>query len=227
MSKKTEIQIIAHIKSDFPDKFGIPRQSGLVNELRSYIIFEPEFRNPDCLRELEGYSHIWLLWQFSANLEAGWSPTVRPPKLGGNKRVGVFASRSPFRPNPIGLSAVKLESIELDTPQGPVLCISGADIMDETPIFDIKPYVPYADCHPEARGGYAVESVSLQVNIPEEELIKLPQELHQGLYSLLAQDPRPGYQHSADRIYGLGFAGFDIRFSVENDTLTVKEIIKK
>jgi len=227
MSKKQELQIIARVKSDFPDKFGIPRQSGLVNELQSYIVFEPEFRNPDCLRELDEYSHIWLLWQFSANLEAGWSPTVRPPKLGGNKRVGVFASRSPFRPNSIGLSAVRLEGIELGTKHGPILRISGADIMDGTPVFDIKPYVPYADCIPGASGGYAVEKASLQVNIPDAELAKLPENLQSGLKALLAQDPRPGYQHDAERLYGLEFADFDIRFMVADGMLTVKNIIKK
>ena len=228
MDKALPMKIIAHIKTDFPTKFGLPRQSGLVSSLRGRIVFEPEYRNPDALRGLEGYSHIWLLWIFSEAVRENWSPTVRPPRLGGNKRVGVFASRSPFRPNPIGLSAVKIEGIELTSSEGPVIIVSGADLMDGTPILDIKPYLPFADSRPEAVGGFsdAVKDYTLEVAMPEEYPADFPQELIEGLREVLAQDPRPSYQEEPDRIYGFNFAGFEVKFSVSENKLTVKDIVK-
>jgi len=217
---------IAHIRSDFPTKFGIPRQSGLVAELRSTVVFEPAYRNADALRGMEDFSHLWLIWQFSGCVGKEWSPTVRPPRLGGNKRMGVFATRSPFRPNPIGLSCVKLEGIELDSDQGPLIHISGADLMDGTPIYDIKPYIPYADCHIDAAGGFTtqVARVLLDVEFPEELLSILPETSRKAAIGVLANDPRPSYQHDPDRIYGLPFAGFDIRFSVQETTLRVHAV---
>lgn len=214
---------IAHIRSDFPTKFGIPRQSGLVHELRAKVVFEPEYRNADALRGLEEFSHLWLIWQFSGCVGKGWSPTVRPPRLGGNKRMGVFATRSPFRPNPIGLSCVRLAGIEQDREFGPVLVISGADLMDGTPIYDIKPYIPYADCHTDATGGFTtqVARVLLEVDFPHELLSRLPEASREAAVGVLSNDPRPSYQHDAERIYGLPFAGFDIRFRVEDTTLHV------
>lgn len=228
MDKALPMKIIAHIKTDFPTKFGLPRQSGLVSSLRGRIVFEPEYRNPDALRGLEGYSHIWLLWVFSEAVRENWSPTVRPPRLGGNRRVGVFASRSPFRPNPIGLSAVKIEGIELTSSEGPVIIVSGADLMDGTPILDIKPYLPFADSRPEAVGGFsdAVKDYTLEVSMPEEYPADFPQELTEGLREVLAQDPRPSYQEDPDRIYGFNFAGFEVKFSVSENKLTVKDIVK-
>ena len=224
-----EMQIIARINSDFPTKFGIPRQSGLVKELQATIIMEPEFRNPDMLRGLDGFSHLWLIWQFSANANKAWSPTVRPPRLGGNTRLGVFATRSTFRPNFIGLSSVKLESIEHTKEYGPVIHISGADLMDGTPIFDIKPYIPYGDCHPDAVGGFTdtADSYLLEVNFPQDLLNRLPSNKRDAAIGVLSHDPRPSYQKDPDRIYGVSFAGFDIRFRVKDSLLTVMEVNKK
>ena len=224
----TEINIIAHIHTDFSSKFGIPRQSGLVDELEATIVFEPEYRNPDALRGIEEYSHLWLLWQFSECMGKEWTPTVRPPRLGGNKRMGVFATRSPFRPNPIGLSCVKLLGVEKAEKDGCVLRVSGADLLDGTPIYDIKPYLPYVDSHPEASNGFALNEKEgkLTVNFSKDLLNAIPPEKQAALTAVLAQDPRPGYQDIPDRIYGIEFAGFDVRFKVENNILTVIEINK-
>ena len=218
-----ELQIIARIRTDFPTKFGIPRQSGLVEQLEATIVFEPAYRNPDALRGLEGFSHLWLLWGFSQNDRAGWSPMVRPPRLGGNKRMGVFATRSPFRPNPIGLSCVRLLAVE----PGPVLRVSGADLMDGTPIYDIKPYLPHVDSHPEALGGFAdaVRGDRLSVVFPDELLRLIPADKREALLGVLRGDPRPSYQNDPDRAYGFGFAGLDVRFHVKENTLTVFEIV--
>ena len=222
------IQPIARMKSDFPTKFGIPRQSGLVEELRSTIVFEPEFRNPDTLRGIEGLSHLWLIWQFSEAVRNSWSPTVRPPRLGGNTRMGVFATRSPFRPNSLGLSCVKLLSVEQTANNGTVLHVAGADLMDGTPIFDIKPYIPYSDCHPAASGGFAETAGDflLDVVFPEELLDILPENKREAVQAVLSHDPRPSYQRKPGRVYGLNFAGFDIRFMVENETLIVQAVEK-
>lgn len=224
---KIEMQVIARIKSDFPTKFGIPRQSGLVEELHATIIMEPEFRNPDMLRGLEGFSHLWLIWQFSANADKAWSPTVRPPRLGGNTRLGVFATRSTFRPNFIGLSSVRLEGLEQTKDFGTVIHVFGADLMDGTPIFDIKPYIPYGDCHPDATGGFTdtADSYLLGVDFPKELLCKLPEDKQIAAIGVLSHDPRPSYQKDSERIYGISFAGFDIRFKVKEDQLTVIEVI--
>ena len=221
-----ELQVIARMHSDFATKFGIPRQSGLVEELRSTIVFEPEFRNADALRGIEDYSHLWIIWQFSEAVRQEWSPTVRPPRLGGNTRMGVFATRSPFRPNSLGLSSVKLLGIEQTEKQGTVLHVGGADLMDGTPIFDIKPYIPYADCHPEASGGFTdtAGEFLLKVDFPAGLLEVLPPEKREAAIGVLSHDPRPSYQRKADRVYGLTFAGFDIRFTVEDDVLTVREV---
>jgi len=220
------MKIIAHIKSEFPTKFGIPRQSGLVEGLRATVVFEPEYRNPDAFRGLEDFSHVWLIWEFSKAVREDWSPTVRPPRLGGNKRLGVFATRSPFRPNPIGLSCVRLEGVELDNELGPVLHVSGADLMDGTPIFDVKPYIPYADCQSQATGGFTqqVERRLLQVSFPEPLLRQVPEERRDGLIGVLANDPRPSYQNDPERVYGMAFAGLEVRFRVEEDTLNVVEV---
>ena len=220
------IRPIARMKSDFPTKFGIPRQSGLASSLRSTIVFEPEYRVADALRGLEGYSHLWIIWQFSQAVRADWSPTVRPPRLGGNVRMGVFATRSPFRPNHLGLSCVKIEAIETDSPMGPVIHVSGADLMDGTPIVDIKPYIPYADSFPEARGGFtdSAGDFLLDVVFPEELLKKFPADKLDAAKEVLSHDSRPSYQRDPDRIYGLPFAGFDIRFQVRENTLTVVEV---
>lgn len=219
-------QVVARIKSDFPTKFGIPRQSGLVDSLEATIVFEPEFRNKDMLRGLEGFSHLWLIWNFSEFPADSWSPTVRPPRLGGNTRMGVFATRSPNRPNPIGLSCVTLLGIEETAKYGMVLRVGGADLMDGTPILDIKPYIPYADAYPEASGGFtdSAKDFLLQVDFPAELLSALPFDKQQAAVDLLSHDPRPSYQNDPDRIYGLSFAGFNIRFSVSNGVLTVKEV---
>ena len=222
------IQTIARMRSDFPTKFGIPRQSGLVEELESTIVFEPEFRNPDALRGIEGYSHLWLIWQFSEAVRSDWSPTVRPPRLGGNTRLGVFATRSPFRPNSLGLSSVRLLGVEQTERDGTVLHVGGADLMDGTPIFDIKPYIPYGDCHPEATGGFTdtAGDFLLRVEFPPALLNLLPDGKREAAMAVLSHDPRPSYQRKPDRVYGLTFAGFDIRFTVRGDTLTVQEVTK-
>ena len=220
------IQVIARMKSDFPTKFGIPRQSGLVEDLRSTIIFEPEFRNPDALRGIEGYSHLWLIWQFSEAVRGQWSPTVRPPRLGGNTRMGVFATRSPFRPNSLGLSSVRLLGVEKTEEFGTVLHVGGADLMDGTPIFDIKPYIPYGDCHTDATGGFTdtAGDFLLQVDFPAELLGKLPEGKRDAAMGVLSHDPRPSYPRKPGRVYGLTFAGFDIRFTVDADVLTVQSV---
>ncbi|WP_449072961.1 tRNA (N6-threonylcarbamoyladenosine(37)-N6)-methyltransferase TrmO [Ruminococcus sp.] len=217
------MKIIAHIENDFPTKFGIPRQSGLVNSLRSRIVFAPEYRNPDAFRGLEDFSHVWLIWEFSQAVRQKWSPTVRPPRLGGNTRMGVFATRSPFRPNPVGLSAVQLEEVVLHGADAPYLVVSGADLMNGTPIYDIKPYLPHIDSHPDARGGFAVPAAEhrLEVVFPEQWLEKVPEQLRDGLTEVLAQDPRPSYQHDPERIYGFGFARLEVKFTVDGDVLTV------
>ena len=219
------MHIIARIRTDFPTKFGVPRQSGVVPGLTGRVVFEPPYRNSDAVRGLEGFSHIWLIWQFSEALRPGWSATVRPPRLGGNRRVGVFATRSPFRPNPIGLSSVRLERIELDPALGPVLHVSGIDMVDATPIYDIKPYLPTADSHPDACAGFAeAPHEPLAVDCPEPLLSLIPEQHRTALLAMLAQDPRPSYQQDATRRYGVPFAGCDIRFSVEGGTLTVREV---
>ena len=222
------MNIIARIRTDFPTKFGIPRQSNLVQSLRGRIVFEPEYRNPDALRGIEGYAYLWLIWEFSEAKRETWSPTVRPPRLGGNTRMGVFATRSPFRPNPIGLSSVKLEGVDLDTPEGPVVYVSGVDMLDGTPIYDIKPYVPHVDSHPDAAGGFAAEvkGYALQVEFPPELLEKVPEGSREALLELLAQDPRPSYQNDPERRYGVPFAGQDVRFTVHDGILTVVDVTK-
>ena len=216
------VKVIARIRSDFPEKFGIPRQSGLVPELRAKVVFEPEFCSADALRGIEGFSHLWLIWQFSATVRDTWSPTVRPPRLGGNERVGVFATRSPFRPNAIGLSCVKLEGVRHEDGLGDVLIVSGADLMDGTPIYDVKPYLPYADAHPEALGGFAPSpKETIAVDCPPELLAKLPEGRREALLGVLAQDPRPQYQHDPERVYGMSFGGWDVKFRVRGETLEV------
>ncbi len=220
--------IVARIRTDFPTKFGIPRQSGMVEGLRGRIVFEPEYRNAEALRGLEGFSHLWLIWDFSEAHREGWSPTVRPPRLGGNQRIGVWATRSPFRPNPIGLSSVRIAAIHLSTPEGPVIEVEGADLMDGTPILDIKPYLPYTDAHPDAKGGFAQaqheEREILTVDIPQEMADRLPKEKMEALRQVLAADPRPRYQDDPNRIYGFIFAGREVPFRVENGKLTVADI---
>ena len=222
------MQIIAKMKSDFPTKFGIPRQSGLADAVHSTIIFEPAFRDTAALRGLEQFSHLWLIWQFSAAIRSEWSPTVRPPRLGGNTRLGVFATRSPFRPNHLGLSCVRLLGVEQTKAFGTVLHVAGADLMDGTPIFDIKPYIPYADCHPEATGGFTdtANSFLLQVDFPMELLKKLPENKRAAALQVLSHDPRPSYHADPDRIYGLRFSDFDIRFTVREQTLTVLDVVQ-
>lgn len=217
---------IAHIHTDFPAKFGIPRQSGLVSSLSGVIVFTPEFRNPEALRGLEAYSHLWLIWQFSQAVRSGFSPTVRPPRLGGNRRMGVFATRSPFRPNPIGLSSVALKKIELQSPNGPLVYVLGADLMDNTPIYDIKPYLPFTDSHPNARAGFAekTQAHALSVVFPEELLLKVPETKRCALTEILRQDPRPSYQTDPHRVYGFCFAGLEIKFTVCGDVLTVRDV---
>ena len=221
------MKIIAKIETDFPEKFGIPRQSGLVEELKGTIVFEPEYRKAEALKGLEGYNYLWLLWQFEGVERDSWSVTVRPPRLGGNKHMGVFATRSPFRPNPIGLSSVKLERIELETERGPVLHVSGIDLRHNTPIYDIKPYLPYVDCHTDATGGFAheVKDYELQVEFPAELLAKIPVEKQAAIVAVLKQDPRPSYHNDPTRKYGVNFAGFDVRFVVEEKKLTVVEVV--
>ena len=224
----TNITPIARMKSDFSTKFGIPRQSGLVQELRSTIVFEPEFRNADALRGIDGFSHLWIIWQFSEAVRTEWSPTVRPPRLGGNTRMGVFATRSPFRPNNLGLSCVKLLGIEETAEHGTVLHVGGADLMDGTPIFDIKPYIPYADCQIDAIGGFTdtAGDFLLEVDFPATLLSLLPESKREAAVQVLSHDPRPSYQRKLGRVYGLTFAGFDIRFTVEETRLTVVTVEK-
>ena len=222
MSDTFEIRPIARMRSDFPEKFGIPRQAGIVEALEGLVVFEPEYRGPEALRGIEGFSHLWLIWQFSENLRAGFSPTVRPPRLGGNARMGVFATRSPFRPNALGLSCVELKAVETRPGLGTVLVVRGADLMDGTPIFDVKPYVPYADCRPDALSGFAPDAgETLGVEIPDALLSSLPPEKRGALIGVLANDPRPRYQKDPDRVYALDFAGFAVRFRVEGDVVRV------
>lgn len=220
------MDVIAVMHSDFPTKFGIPRQSGLAEALQSTIVFEPAYRNPEALRGIEGFSHLWILWQFSQAVRQDWSPTVRPPRLGGNTRMGVFATRSPFRPNAIGLSCVKLLSVEHTQDMGTVLHIGGADLMDGTPILDIKPYIPYCDAHPEAMGGFTQDAGDylLEVDFPENLKQRLPAEKQEAICQVLSHDPRPSYQKDSDRVYGLSFAGHDIRFTVKDKVLTVVDV---
>lgn len=220
-----KLKVIAHIHTDFPEKFGIPRQSGLVKGLKGRIVFEPEYSTPDAVKGIEEFSHLWLLWEFEGVSKDTFTATVRPPRLGGNETRGVFATRSPFRPNPIGLSSVKLEGVEM-TEKGPVLIVSGVDLRDNTPIFDIKPYLAYADAHPEASDGFAGEHLDeeLKVEFPESLLCKLPESDRETLISVLSQDPRPHYQNDPDRIYGLSYKTFNIHFKVLGNTLTVLDI---
>lgn len=220
------IRAIARMRSDFPTKFGIPRQSGLVDTLRSTILFEPEFRNPDALRGIEEFSHLWLIWQFSEAVRKDWSPTVRPPRLGGNTRMGVFATRSPFRPNNLGLSCVRLLGVEETQEYGTVLHVGGADLMDGTPIFDIKPYIPYSDAHPEASGGFTDRTGDFLLNVifPDEFLEFLPKNKRSAAIGVLSHDPRPSYQSDPERIYGMSFAGCNIRFRVSGTDLTVIDV---
>ena len=225
MNEGFVIRPVARLYGDLPEKFGLPRQAGIVEALESRIVLEPEYRDPAALRGIEGFSHLWLIWQFSAALREGFSPTVRPPRLGGNERVGVFASRSPFRPNSLGLSCVRLLRVERDAALGPVLVVGGADLMDGTPIYDIKPYIPYADAHPEARGGFAqTQPETLTVDCPPELLEKLPEDRRAALLGVLAQDPRPRYQSDPERGYGLDFAGLSVRFTVDGKTLRVVQV---
>ena len=223
------MKTIATIRNDFSSKFGVPRQPGLVPEIISTIVFEPEYRVAEALRGIEGYSHLWVIWRFHQAERESWSPTVRPPRLGGNARVGVFATRSPYRPNPIGLSVVRLLAVERDERLGTVLRVSGADMVDGTPVLDIKPYLPYADCVPEATGGFTQTTEKRQVGVvcPEPWLAMVPEEKRDALLGILRQDPRPAYQNDPARIYGFGFAGLEVRFRVEEGTLTVIEITKE
>ena len=220
------MKIIAKIHNDFKEKFGIPRQSGLSGELKSKIVFEPEYRNPDALRGIDGYSHLWLIWQFSEAIREDWSPTVRPPRLGGNKRVGVFATRAPYRPNPIGLSSVKLEAVEQTSDEGIVLIVSGADLLDGTPIYDIKPYLAYVDSHPDATDGFAekVRDYALNVVFCKELLSRIDISRQKSLIQILGQDPRPSYQTDPEREYGMKFADYEIFFKVDGDILTVTRV---
>ena len=218
-------KIIARIKSDFREKFGIPRQSGIVQNLRSTIRFEPEFRNADALRGLEGFSHLWIMWIFSENIRSTWSPTVRPPRLGGNKRLGVFATRSSFRLNPIALSCVKIEQINLNGAEGPEIIVSGADLMDGTPIVDIKPYLPYTDAHPEAMGGFADAVRQIKLHVKETDVLrKVSKDKRSALIEVLEQDPRPAYQNDPERTYGFTFANYEIKFKVQDNELEVVSV---
>ena len=220
-----ELTPIAHIRSDFSEKFGIPRQSGLVEELSATVVFEPEYRDISALQGLDGFSHLWLIWEFSK--VRGWSPTVRPPRLGGNRRMGGFATRSPFRPNPLGLSCVRLREIRRDRALGPVLIVAGADLLDGTPIYDVKPYLPYADCRPDAVGGFAArpKEADLTVECPPALLDRVPADKRSALLAVLAQDPRPQYQDDPERVYGMAFAGLEVKFQVAGDRLAVTEIL--
>ncbi|MBQ9459753.1 MAG: tRNA (N6-threonylcarbamoyladenosine(37)-N6)-methyltransferase TrmO [Oscillospiraceae bacterium] len=223
------LRVVARIHGEFPAKFGVPRQSGLVPELLSRVVFEPEFRSAEALRGIEGFSHLWLIWQFSQNARKdGWSPTVRPPRLGGNVRMGVFATRSPFRPNPLGLSCVKLERVEWEGGDAPALIVSGADLVDGTPIYDVKPYVPYADAHPDARGGFASSAAeTVDVVFPPELLALVPEERRAALRGVLAQDPRPRYQNDPARVYGMRFGALEVKFRVADGVLTVVGVEKR
>ena len=227
-SHESTIRPIAYIHTDLPTKFGLPRQSGLVPQLRSTIVMEPLYRDPVAFRGIEGFSHLWLIWGFSENKRDSWAATVKPPRLGGNKRMGVFATRSPYRPNALGLSSVKLESIDFDEKLGPVLTVSGADLMDGTPIYDIKPYLPHTDCHPDALGGFADQFVdyALEVVFPEEWLAMIPEDKREALSGILAQDPRPSYIDDPERVYGFNYLDMDVRFRVRDGVLTVCEIEK-
>ena len=220
------MKIIAHIESDFKEKFGIPRQSGLVPQTRARIVFEKEYRVADALRGIEGFSHLWLIWAFSEAERETWSPTVRPPRLGGNTRMGVFATRSPFRPNPIGLSCVTIEQVQMDSPEGPVIIVGGADLMDGTPIYDIKPYLPYVDSHPEARGGFGAAQLghALEVDFPPELLERIEADKREAIIGILKEDPRPSYQNDPQRIYGVSFAGKNVKFTVSDGRLTVADV---
>lgn len=228
MSESIEMKIIGRIHSDLPTKFGIPRQAGLVEDLRSTLVFEPEYRDESAFRGLADFSHIWLIWDFSKAHREEWSPTVRPPRLGGNERMGVFATRSPFRPNPIGLSCVKLIEVKKDPELGPVLVLGGADLMDGTPVFDVKPYIPYADAHPEASEGFTSRNTDyrLNVEIPAEIERKFKKDTLKALYGILAEDPRPHYQEDPERVYGFEFAGFEVKFKVDNKTAFVVSVEK-
>ena len=221
------MKIIARIHCDFKEKFGIPRQSGLVPQTRARIVFEPEYRNADALRGIETYSHLWLIWAFSKAERDTWSPTVRPPRLGGNTRLGVFATRSPFRPNAIGLSSVTLEEVILHSPDGPVLVVGGADLLDGTPIYDIKPYLPYVDCHPDARGGFTEKTAdyALKVIFPDELLARIDEDKREALHGVLAGDPRPSYQNDPGRVYGVRYAHYNVKFTVDEGTLTVTDVL--
>jgi len=220
-----ELDVIARIHSDFPEKFGIPRQSGIVDELRAKIVFEPKYQNPDALRGIEGFSHLWLIWQFSENIRQDWSPTVRPPRLGGNTRMGVFATRSPFRPNNLGLSCVRLVSVEKSEELGTYLVVAGADLMDGTPIFDVKPYLPYSDAHPEALSGFAPHAgKKLKVEFEGECMKKVPEDKLAALTGILAADPRPSYQNDETRVYTMDFADMEVKFRVEGEVLKVRQI---
>lgn len=222
------IDVIARIRSDFPAKFGVPRQSGLVPELTARIVFEPAYRSAEALRGLEGFSHLWLIWQFSGCADKPWSPTVRPPRLGGNARMGVFATRSPFRPNHMGLSCVRLERIDLEAQDAPALIVSGADLMDGTPIYDVKPYIAYADAHPDARCGFAPSPAErVEVNFPPDLLQRVDEDRRAALVGVLAQDPRPRYQDDSERVYGMSFGGWNVRFRVAGSVLTVTDVIKE
>ncbi len=228
MSEVHEMKVVARIRSAFSTKFGIPRQSGLVPELRSTIVFEPEYRDPEALRGLEDFSRLWLIWQFSEAKRDSWSPTVRPPRLGGNARMGVFATRSPFRPNPIGLSCVEIVGITLHSPDGPVIEVAGADLMDGTPIYDIKPYIPYADAYPEALGGFAAAGWErqLELDFPDALLEKVPEGSREALMGVLRNDPRPSYHSDPERVYGMDFDGLNVKFSVKEKILTVISVEK-
>lgn len=221
------LKVIAHIRSDFPAKFGLPRQSGLVDGIRAAVIFEPEYRDPDALRGIDGYTHLWLIWGFSMAHCDGWRPTVRPPRLGGNTSVGVFASRSPFRPNSLGLSSVRLCGVEHTEKHGDILIIAGSDMADGTPVYDVKPYLPFTDSHPDATGGFAeaVKDHSLSVVFPDGLLDMIPPDKREAIKGALSSDPRPAYQNDPDRIYGVLFSRFDVRFKVDGDTLTVCEVV--
>ena len=226
MKDNISFEIIARVHTDFSEKFGIPRQSGLVKNLKGKIVFEPKYRDISALKGLDGFSHLWLIWKFSEAVSEDWSPTVRPPRLGGNKRMGVFATRAPYRPNPIGLSSVKIEKIELNTPEGPIIEVSGADMLDGTPIYDIKPYIAYTDSHPEALGGFSEEVFENCLKVEENEDFKniMTKDKYESLLQILSSDPRPGYKEDSSRIYGLSFAGFEIKFTVFHGVLRIESI---